>query len=102
MARANRAGLAAVERNGDPEVRGRRVEWWTLGPPAQARWFRNLRDVDAVRFVATEKGFPAPNNLLAPAGLVYRRRVWIVLSDANRGVAAAATRTFARAPGTRS
>ena len=59
MARGNRAGLARVNRNGDPELGGRRVPWWTMGASEQARWFATLRQQD-VRFVATEKGFPGP------------------------------------------
>ena len=39
MARGNRAGLARVNRNGDPELGGRRVPWWTMGASEQARWF---------------------------------------------------------------
>ena len=65
MARGNRAGLARVNRNGDPVVDGRRVPWWTMGASEQARWFASLR-AQAVRFVATEKGFPGSANLLAP------------------------------------
>ena len=59
MAQGNRAGLAHVNRNGDPVVDGRRVPWWTMGASEQARWFATLRQQD-VRFVATEKGFPGP------------------------------------------
>ena len=72
MARGNRAGLAAVERNGDPSVGGARVEWWALPPRRQSRWFAKLRERDGVRFVSTEKGFPrSPTHLLAPKKLVY-------------------------------
>ena len=72
MARKNKAGLARVNRNGDPELQGRRVPWWTMAAPAQKRWFASLRAQD-VRFVATEKGFPSASNLLAPypSKLVY-------------------------------
>ena len=59
MARGNSAGLARVNRNGDPVVDGRRVPWWTMKAAEQARWFATLR-AQAVRFVATEKGFPGP------------------------------------------
>ena len=72
MARGNSAGLARVNRNGDPELGGRRVPWWTMPAAQQARWFASLRQQD-VRFVATEKGFPGSANLLAPVPnkLVY-------------------------------
>lgn len=76
MARANGAGLARRERNGDPVDGGGgpsgRTAWWDLEPNAQRRWFSDLRNRDGVRFVATEKGFPRyATNLLAPANIVY-------------------------------
>ncbi|KAJ8610182.1 hypothetical protein CTAYLR_008748 [Chrysophaeum taylorii] len=69
MARANGAGLASGALNGDP-VRRVRDEWWKLEPSAQREWFRRMRRA-GTRFVSSEKGFPAVERLLAPAGLVY-------------------------------
>ena len=71
MARGNEAGLARRERNGDPVSGSTREEWWRLPARSQARWFLRLRKDDNVRFVATEKGFPPPSQLLAPVNLVY-------------------------------
>ena len=78
MARANRAGLAAREKNGDPIIAAaaaagkRRAEWWLLPADEQARWFERMRASQGTRFVATEKGFLRfDSNLLAPRRLVY-------------------------------
>jgi len=88
MARANGAGLAKLERNGDPvEATSRwpalfpkgksdaadspRVRWWDMPPAMQRDWFARLRG-HGVRFVSTEKGFPAySTGLLAPSEVLY-------------------------------
>lgn len=72
MAKANGAGLPAASRNGDPVQfrRGPRDEWWTKSASDQWAWFQRLRH-QGTRFISTEKGFPAPDRLLAPAGIVY-------------------------------
>eukprot|EP00633_Aureoumbra_lagunensis_P005269 CAMPEP_0197318064 /NCGR_PEP_ID=MMETSP0891-20130614/49389_1 /TAXON_ID=44058 ORGANISM="Aureoumbra lagunensis, Strain CCMP1510" /NCGR_SAMPLE_ID=MMETSP0891 /ASSEMBLY_ACC=CAM_ASM_000534 /LENGTH=260 /DNA_ID=CAMNT_0042808323 /DNA_START=235 /DNA_END=1014 /DNA_ORIENTATION=- len=78
MARYNKAGLAQDEKNGDPVQKSmssndvkKRDEWWKLSARHQQQWFKKLRKEQGTRFIATEKGFPTPDNLLAPLGLVY-------------------------------